>query len=75
MGLFDFIFKSSDEDSSTKVRVSRENNARISASKYEFTDKSSGKHVDRGYNLDKTTGAYKEYSGGENSPDRSYNKK
>lgn len=43
------------------------------ADKYTFKD--GGKHEHRAITVDKNNGRYREYYGGENSKERSYNKK
>lgn len=73
MGLFDKLFGSSSDGESSRVRQSKEDNAKVTGDKYTKTP--DGGHVHQSYNLDKASGSYKEYSGGENSSDRSYNKK
>ena len=73
MSLLEKLFSSKDDTTSTRVRQSNEDRAKITADRYTETEK--GKHIHESYNLDTTTGKYKEYSGGDNSPDRSYNKR
>jgi len=72
MGFWTSLFKGSRSGSTVKVRRSNEDNSRISADKYEHYD--DGKHSHRSYNLDTTSGSYREYCGGENAEDRHYNK-
>ena len=72
MGLFKRLFSSAFGGSTTKVRQSNQDNAKVRGDKY--THHGNGKHTHRSYNLDKASGSYKEYSGGHNSSDRSYNK-
>lgn len=75
MGLFSRIFNSSGGDSEPTVRVreSRNDTSKVVGDKY--TPTGGGKHTHDSYKLDKASGSYKEYRGGENSRDRSYNKK
>lgn len=42
--------------------------------KLTFTGGDRGEHVHQSYDVDRSSGTYKEYHGGENSPDRHYNK-
>jgi hypothetical protein len=73
MGFWSSLFRS-DSGSSGSVRV-RENSGdrdKVRGDKYEH---SSDGHTHRSYDLSRSTGRYKEYSGGEKSGDRSYNKK
>ncbi len=73
MGLWSSLFRSdSGSDGSVRVRESNENRDHVRADKYEH--KSGGEHSHRSYDLDKSTGKYREYTGGENSADRSYKK-
>ena len=74
MGRFSTLFSSKGdrESSSTKVRQDNENTSRIVADR--ITPGGGEKHVHEGYKLDTSSGSYREYSGGENSGDRSYNK-
>ena len=72
MGFFSRLFSGSDGDSTTRVRQSNENNARVRGDKYEHVGE--GKHTHRSFDLDTASGSYKEYTGGENSSDRGYNK-
>jgi hypothetical protein len=74
MGLWKLIFGNSSGSSNTKVRVSKTNNARVRGDTYKKAGE--GKHVHRSYDLNTSSGGgYREYSGGENSRERSYNKK
>jgi hypothetical protein len=69
MGLFSSLFRSdSSSEGSVHVRRSTQDNAKVTADKYEH--KSDGSHTHRSYNQDTSSGEYKEYSGGENSADR-----
>jgi len=61
-----------DSDPHTKVRQSDEDNSVQRADRYTSTE--DGGHTHEGYNHDTTSGDHSEYSGGENSDDRSYNK-
>lgn len=71
MGFWSTIFRS-DGGGSSKIRQSNKDNAKIRGDK--ITPKSTGKHVHQSFDLDKGSGSYREYHGGENSSDRSYNK-
>lgn len=71
MGFWDVIFRN-DGGGSTKVRQSKEDNSKVRGDKY--TPVSGGGHVHQSYDQDKGSGSYREYHGGENSGDRSYNK-
>ncbi|MBU4480193.1 hypothetical protein KKG48_02005 [Patescibacteria group bacterium] len=73
MGLWSRLFSDSSDGSTTKVRQSNQDNAKSRGDKYEHCG--GGKHTHRSYDVDKASGSYREYSGGENSSDRSYNKK
>lgn len=72
MGIFSRLFDYDGDKETTRVRQDREDNARVRGDKYERTE--DGGHVHRSYNLDTASGSYKEYTGGERSTDRSYNK-
>jgi hypothetical protein len=72
MGLFSSLFSSSGDDADVKVRQSNEDASKVRGDKYEHTE--NGEHVHRGYDLNTSTGDYREYIGGEKSSDRSYNK-
>jgi hypothetical protein len=72
MGLFSRLFGDSGDGETIRVRQSNENNDCIRGDKYEHTE--NGGHTHRSYDVNTSTGEYKEYSGGENSSDRSYNK-
>lgn len=68
------IFSGSGKGSSYKGRVSTSDASRRTVDKY--THVSEGKHVHQSYNqtISSNGSSYKEYHGGENSGDRSYNK-
>ena len=55
----------------TRVRQSKSDNSKVRGDRY--TSTSSGHHHDS-YTLDTSSGDYREYSGGDKSGDRSYNK-
>ena len=63
---------STKDEPTSKVRTDMEDNAKSTGDRY--TPTGDGGHVHESYKLDKASGEYKEYSGGENSDDRSYNK-
>jgi len=70
MGLF---WKSpSDGQDPVKVKDYHGDKTKITADKYTPTE--GGGHAHSSYNLNTTSGEYKQYGGGENSDDRSYNK-
>ena len=72
MGFWSTIFRSDDSsEGSARVRQSNENLDHQRGDKYSHVD---GGHVHQSYNINTSTGDYKEYSGGEHSSDRSYNK-
>ncbi len=74
MGFFK-IFEGSGSDSSYKGRVRDDLSTRRTVDKFEHHDE--GKHSHHSYNQNIIGGKsayYKEYHGGENSDDRSYNK-
>lgn len=74
MGLWSRLFGSnSGTEGSVRVRENNGNTDHVRGDKYQHT--SGGGHVHRSYDLSRSTGKYKEYSGGENSKDRSYKKK
>jgi len=81
MGLWSTLFSSKDEGSSDiKVRhtTAESGKSRVEADRYTHTghnERSDRTHVHENYKLDHDTGKYSEYRGGENSGDRSYNKK
>lgn len=72
MGFFSRLFSSSDNESVTRVRQENSDTEHQRGDKYEHT--SGGGHVHRSYDINTTTGEYREYGGGENSSDRSYKK-
>lgn len=77
MGLWDIfreiLFSDKSEDgSSVKVARSNSNRERVTGSKIEPTG--GGGHTHRSYNLNTSSGECREYSGGENSRDRSNRK-
>jgi hypothetical protein len=72
MGLWSLLFGSSTDESDVKVREKSTDRSVVRADKY--VPKGGG-HEHHGYNLDKATGGYKEYHGGENSDDRGYKSK
>ncbi len=75
MGIFKALFRGDSKDErgqTTRVRESNENQAKQVGDHYTHVD--GGKHVHESYTLDKASGAYREYAGGENSGDRSHNK-
>ena len=73
MGFWSRIFNSDSEGSTTRVRVKTSDNSKVRGDKFGHTDKSGG-HTHRSYDLDTSTGRYREYGGGEKSDDRHYNK-
>ena len=72
MGWFSTIFSYSNDGVDTKVQTKNADNSVERGHRY--TDVGEGKHTHDSYSHDKTTGDYREYHGGENSTDRSYNK-
>lgn len=72
MSLFSKLFGDSNNERDVKVRQSNENLDRRTGDRYTKVD---GGHVHQSYNIDVSSGEYREYTGGENSSDRSYNKK
>ena len=72
MGLWKVLFRSDSGGGSVKVRQSAEDNAKIRADR--ITSTKGEKHIHESYTLDTESGSYKQYGGGENAPDRSYNK-
>ena len=64
-------YSASSEGSTTRVRQDNTDNAKQTGDRY--TQVSDG-HVHESYKLDTASGGYKEYGGGENADDRSYNK-
>ena len=74
MGWFTNLFTSPpDGGDDVKVQAKNADNSVVRGHHYEKVG--DGKHVHHSYSLDRTTGDYKEYHGGENSSDRSYNKR
>lgn len=73
MGLFSILFRSNGGGGSTKLRQSNADNSKVRGDK--ITSTGSGKHTHNSFNLDKASGNYREYRGGENSSDRGYNKR
>lgn len=72
MGLFSSIFRSSEGGTTVKVQ---EKKSDLSVERgHRFVETGGEKHTHESYSLDKASGSYREYHGGENSPDRSYNK-
>lgn len=65
-------YRYDDKDGKHKMQTKDEKGV-YKADKYTFTDK--GKHEHRSITVDKNKGRYKEYYGGDNSSQRSYNKK
>ncbi len=72
-GFWSTLFGSRGEDSDVKVQSKNSDVSVTRGHKYEHTG--DGQHTHSSYSLDKTTGSYKEYHGGENSSDRSFNKR
>ena len=72
VSFFSRLFSGTEDGSTVRVRQNNEDNAKIVGDKFEHCE--DGGHTHRSYDLDTASGGYKEYSGGENSPDRSYNK-
>ena len=72
MGFWDTVFGRSGSDHDTKVQCRKEDNASVRGHKFTHTE--GGGHVHQSYNLDTTSGQYREYHGGENSSDRHYNR-
>ena len=68
------LFSDKNESDSIKVTRDDSNNAKVTADKYTYADGDRSKHVHEQYKHDTHHGNYKEYHGGENSSDRSYNK-
>lgn len=69
LGFWDVLFRSDEGSGSTKVRQDKEDNSRIRADRIQSTG--DDKHTHESYNQNTATGSYREYRGGENSPDRS----
>lgn len=75
MGFWSSLFSGrTDSGDVVKVRESTSNNTHVRGDKLTVTDKSTGEHVHRSYDVDRSSGSYREYGGGEKSPDRWYNK-
>lgn len=74
MGVWSMLFGSDGDGDTVRVRQEKGDAEHQRGDKYDHTDDKGG-HVHRSYDLNTTTGEYREYSGGENSSDRSYNKK
>ena len=75
MGLFSTLFRGDDKDDDNqtiKIRQNNEDTSQIVADRYTHVD--DNKHVHESYNINTSTGDYREYSGGENADDRSHNK-
>jgi hypothetical protein len=75
MGLFEKIFglKGSESRGEAATRGKKDHaTGQIRVDRYKPAGE--GKHVHEAYNKNTRTGKYSEYRGGENSPDRSYNK-
>ena len=74
MGLFSRLFDSDKHDGGEpRVRVREDSSDRSKVTADRYTSTSNG-HTHESYNLDKASGSYREYSGGDRSSDRSYNK-
>ncbi|MDD5032600.1 MAG: hypothetical protein PHC85_00565 [Candidatus Pacebacteria bacterium] len=73
MGFWNTMFRSDSGSGSTKVRQSQEDNSKIQTDR--VTSTGGEKHVHESFKLNTSTGSYREYHGGENAADRSYNKK
>ena len=74
MGFWSSVFGfDGPSDSGERVRESvKEHGEHVRGDKYTVTE---GKeHVHQSYDVDRTSGQYREYGGGEKSKDRSYNK-
>jgi len=72
-GFWSTLFGGSDDEGrDIKVRENDEDRAKQVSDRY--TDTGGGKHIHESSTLDTASGSYKEYRGGENSDDRSYNK-
>lgn len=72
-GFWSTLFGSKGEDSDVKVQSKNSDNSVVRGHVYGHTE--NGGHTHSSYSLDKTSGSYKEYHGGENSSDRSFNKR
>jgi hypothetical protein len=70
MGLFNTLFRSdSSSEGSVRVRQSKEDSSKITADTFIHHGGSSHEH--RSFNLDTSSGKYKEYYGGEKGSHRS----
>jgi len=75
MGLFSMLFDSDKHSGGEPhVKVREKNSDRAVQRGDRYTSTSEGKHMHDGYNLDTASGGYREYTGGENSGDRGYNR-
>lgn len=74
MGLFSTLFRSDGDRSQPSIRVRESNADRDKVVGDRYTHVEGDKHGHESYTLDRASGSYREYSGGENSGDRSYNK-
>jgi hypothetical protein len=79
MGLWSKIWGDSNSESDVKVRhtTAESRESKVTADKYTHTGRNESgakTHVHESYTLDHDKGKYTEYRGGENAPDRSYNK-
>jgi|GEM_PF-1630795 len=76
MGFWSSLFSfDGSSDSGERIRESvREHGDHVRGDKFTVTDKSTGEHVHQSYDVDRSSGQYKEYGSGEKSSDRSYNK-
>ena len=74
MGLWSMLFRDDggSDTPTVKVSQSKEDTARMKGEKYVHHGGESHEHYS--YNLDTASGQYREYYGGENGNDRSYNK-
>jgi len=75
MGFFSTLFRG-ENDNNQSVKVKQHNNDldKQTGERLTHTEPGENKHVHETYTLDKVTGEYQEYRGGENAPDRSYNR-
>ena len=74
MGFWSSLFEydGPSESGERTIESVKEHGDRVRGDKYTVTE---GKeHVHQSYEVDRSSGAYKEYGGGEKSSDRSYNK-
>jgi hypothetical protein len=75
MGFFTSIFSDRDDSGSTRIREDNEDRSKVTGDKITYTkEDSKSEHEHSSYTLDRASGSYKEYYGGEHSDDRSYNK-